>query len=360
MSQYISCFISYATPDIKIVKRITAFLRGKGVKTWAWFEQRKLGEWRPQIQAALDEHDCVILILSTSAIKSSGVQDENRLALVDDLRPYMARLLPIMLESLPSIQGAATTSDERELLNLAKRVTCLDLYTASGSKLTSASQARLLLLLQRPVMKVMVVGSVSQEDEAENSLKRPFIQALARCIGKYLALNPRKPYCMATRGGGIDPFVREGFRDSATTYDVKGRLWLYPEIREAIAYAGDGREVRLPFLSSDASSKVIADMTRVKLVISRMAIEADSVIAIRGGRGVEHATITSLAQEKRIVFAPGLGGAGEALYHLYKDMPGVIAPEGCEIAPSSWDPRSEEVDRFAELLVTAALKAVDS
>jgi TIR domain len=355
MSRYRSCFITYSTPDERIVRRINAFLSEKGVRTWAWFEQGKLGEWRPQIQSALDEHECILLIMSRAAIASRGVQDENRLALVDDLRPYTSRLLPILLESLASIQEAITGPSERELLNLVRRVTCVDLHSANG-RLTNAIQSRLLFLLQRPVMKVMVMGSVSQESEAENDLKRPFIHALARSIGKYIALDHTKSICITTRGGGIDPYVCEGFQNSSTKDDVEGRLWVYPEPRKVIAYAGDGREVRLPFLSSSDSGKIITDMTRVKLIISRMAIEADSVIAIRGGRGVEHAAIMALAQGKRIVVAPGLGGAGEELYRIHQGVPGLIAPEGCESGPTSWDPQSEEVDRFAELLVNAALR----
>lgn len=360
MSHYLSCFLSYATPDEKFVRRLNDFLKASGVKTWAWFEQGKLGEWRPQIQAALDEHECILLVISRAAIRRTGVQDENRLALADDLRPYTSRLLPVVLESLASIQEAATAPEERELLNFVKRVTCVDLHTDRGHRFTATHQSRLLFLLQRPVSKVMVMGSVSQEDEAENKIKRPFIQAIARCIGKHLALDPAKPICMTTRGGGIDPFVCEGFRNSSTKHDVEGRLWVYPETREVIFYDGDGREVRLPLLSEDASGKVITDLTRVKLVISNMAIEANSVIALRGGRGVEHAAIMALAQRKKIVVAPGLGGASEELYRLYKDVPWVIAPKGCELPPSSWDPQSEDVDRFAELLVTAALRGVDS
>jgi hypothetical protein len=362
MSRYQSCFISYATPDEKFARRINDFLKQNGVSTWAWFEQGKLGEWRPQIQSALDEKECIILIISAAAIKRSGVQDENRLALADDLRPYSRRLLPILLEKLPRIQEAASTPEERELLNFIKRVTWIDLTTGKKPWLAKTAQSKLLFLLQRPVVKVMVMGSVSQEDEAENNLKRPFIQSLARCIGRQLALDYAKPICMATRGGGIDPFVCEGVQNSLSKHDLKGRLWVYPEVREVVAYKGDGRDVQinLPILAPNTTGRILTEMTRVKLVISKMAVEADSIIALRGGRGVEHAAIMALAQRKRIVIAPGLGGAGEELYRHYRGMPEVIAPEGCQAAPSSWDPESEEVDKFAKLLVDAALRDVES
>ena len=358
MSDYLSCFISYAQPDEQIAIRINQFLKANGVRTWAYYEQGKIGEWRPRIQQALDDHECIILLVSKSAIQRRGVQDENRLALADDIRPYTRRLLPILLDDIKEISESVDTPEGKELLNFVKRVLFIPMHSSEGSRFTRHIQSRLLSLLKREITKVLVIGSVSVETPEENDCKREFVETVARCVGKYLALNESKPICITTRGGGIDYCVSAGFEASAMKEDVEGRLWLLPEARNTIFYTGPGRLVEIPELPKFEGLENISTLdTRGRFLISRASADADSVIAIRGGRGVEYAFIICLAERKKIIFAPCLGGMGEKLYKQYHTYPNIGSPPVSLHAPSAWTGNIREAEFMANQMVLCSLGA---
>jgi len=302
MANYPSCFISYGQPDVQIATRINEFLKGNGIKTWAWYEQRKVGEWRPQIQKALDDHDYIILVVSQRSLERAGVQDENRLALADDIRPYTRRLLPILVDVLTIISSNLLITAGKELLNFVKRVLCIPVYAQHGPRLTPQAQKQLLAILEKQVLKVLVIGSTSVESKAQNEKKRPLVHCIARNIGKHIALHKSKPICMTTVGGGIDFIVCEGFERSTKKDEAHSRLWLYPEAQDRTFYSGPGRRVNLDNLPNFEGKDMILPLdSRGRVLISKMAADADSVIVIRGGRGIEYAFIICLAAKKRFV-----------------------------------------------------------
>jgi hypothetical protein len=357
MGQYPSCFISYGQPDYEIAVRINDFLKSHGIRTWAWYEQRRVGEWRPQIQKALDDHDYIILVVSKRSLERAGVQDENRLALADDIRPYAKRLLPILVDDVAAISSTLTSPEGKELLNFVKRVLSIRIYSRNGPRFTNQVQKKLLAVLEKQVTKILVIGSVSVEKQNENERKRSAIHKLARSIGKYIALHESKPICLTTLGGGIDFVVCEGFQNSVRAKEAEGRLWLYPEAQDRIFYNGPGRRVELDNLPDfEGKSNLIPLDSRGRILISKMAADADSVIAIRGGRGIEYAFIICLAEKKRFVCIPMLGGMSAKLFQLYNGLPNIIAPEMCMKTPASWDAESFDAERIADQLVACALQ----
>jgi hypothetical protein len=358
MGNYPSCFISYGQPDHEIAVRINEFLKSCGISTWAWYEKKRVGEWRPQIQKALDDHDYIILVVSQRSLERAGVQDENRLALADDIRPYAKRLLPILIDELDTISSTLTSTEGKELLNFVKRVLCIPICSAHGPRFTSAVQKQLLAVLEKHVTKILVIGSVSVEDKRQNEKKRPLVHKISRCIGKHIALQPSKPICMTTVGGGIDYVVCDGFENSARKEELESRLWLYPEAQDRVFYKGPCRRVDLDNLPDfEGKDKLLPFDSRGRILISRMAADADTVIAIRGGRGIEYAFITALAEKKRFVCVPMLGGMSEKLYGMYYQLPNVVAPDICEKSPQSWNVESFDAERIAEELVSCALQS---
>ena len=261
-SRYRSCFVSYGQPDLRSAETINALLRDEGIKTWAWYEQRKMGVWRPRIQKAIDEHECILLIVSKKTLERPGVQDENRLALADDVRAYTGRLLPVLLDDIKEIETCAKNPEQRELLNLIRRVLCVKVQrNKNGRKNFKKAKEEIKDLIRKDVSKVLVIGSVSVGTRKENEKKGPMIRSVARATGKYLALHPEKPICMTTKGGGIDSYVCEGFTASAQREVTEGRLWLYPvaQARECYdgykCYDGYGRDIEISLLPEFEGSK---------------------------------------------------------------------------------------------------------
>lgn len=358
MTNFASCFISYAQPDVEIAMRINEFLKRNGVRTWAWYENQVIGEWRPRIQQAMDDHEYILLLVSKASLDRPGVQDENRLALADDLRPYPRRLLPILLDDLEAISPPPDMPEARELLNMVKRVFRLRLPSGSGPRLTPEFRRRLLAILERPVSKILVIGSVSVESRAENETKRAFVGSVARSIGKCLALHRTKPICMTTMGGGLDFLVCSGFADSAKQKDIAGRLFLYPPARDRIHYAGAGRRVEIAYLPEfEGQENLVLLDSRGRVLVSKMAADADSVIAIRGGRGIEYAFTICLAEKKRFVAIPALGGMSAKLFGIYSRLPNVAAPECCREEPR-WDAGPDLAEKYAEEVVSLALESL--
>src|ERR1700730_2057232 len=346
MRTFGSCFISYGQLDVGVAGRLNTFLRNSGVRTWVWYEHRTPGEWRPQIQKALDDHDHILLVVSQGSLERLGVQDENRLALADDVRPYKGRLIPVLIDDLDAIASRARTPEGRELLNLVRQVMCVRLV---GGKFTRESREMLLSILERQV-KVLVIGSVSVEEVHLNEAKRPFIEKAARCIGKHLALHRSKPICMTTVGGGIDFLVCEGFENSALREEAGSRLWLYPPAQERIFYRGFGRRVELDGLPLfEGKDQIIPQDRRGRILVSKMAADADAVIALRGGRGIEYAFVVCLGGKKRFVCVPGLGGMSEKLYRIYGTLPIVVSPDLC-LEPPDWN-QTVQAEPMAETLV---------
>jgi len=243
----------------------------------------------------------------------------------------------------------------RELLAFIKRVRYVPIGVSGKAVLSQDSKKRLLSMLQRDVAKVLVLGAVSVGSSEENETRRPFVTEVARQVGKLLGLDPRKPICMTTTGGGIDFHVCSGFSMSLASEATSGRLWLYPNAREKTFYEGLGRPVEIRGLPDFEGIDGIDMDTRSRFLVSRMAASADSIIAIRGGRGVEYACIIGLAQGKRLVLTPCLGGMGEKLFYQYRYVPNVTAPSLCLRTPSKWSANVLEAEAMAKEIVHLSL-----
>jgi hypothetical protein len=228
----------------------------------------------------------------------------------------------------------------------------------SGGKprMTGQFKQNVLKMLRRKAARVLVIGATSVGPSEENEKFRPLVKEVARRVGKYLALHNAKPICMVTRGGGVDYLVCEGFRASSTTKDALDRLWLYPQARDDILYHGPGSLVSmegLPYFEGDEAIDVLD--RRSRFLVARMTADADCVIALRGGRGVEYACVICHGERKKLVLAPCLGGMGKSIYEQYSDLQNVVAPELC-CRDVSADADIEHVaDEIAKLLVFSAI-----
>src|SRR5438105_2046604 len=102
---YQSVFISYSHDDEAIVDSLYTRLRATGMKVWYAPEEMKPGaKIHEQIDAAIEEYDRLVLILSDSSMNSRWVATEIRRARRKELRDNRRVLFPLRLCSFEAIQ----------------------------------------------------------------------------------------------------------------------------------------------------------------------------------------------------------------------------------------------------------------
>jgi hypothetical protein len=103
--QYQSVFISYSHNDESSVDRLYHRLRATHMKIWYAPEEMKPGaKLHEQIDAAIEEYDRLVLILSDSSMNSRWVATEIRKARQKELRDGKRVLFPLRLCSFDAIQ----------------------------------------------------------------------------------------------------------------------------------------------------------------------------------------------------------------------------------------------------------------
>lgn len=364
---YLSCFISYGDPDEKIARKINDFLESNSIKTWAWFKDSKIGEWGKQIQEGLDQFECILLLVSKTSLTRNGLLYENRLALVDDLKPYKKRLIPILIDNLTNIieDISSDNSAAREFLNLIKSVKFLYYKTRNKNDFSEKTKNELLRLLQAPQKKIMVIGATKGygHEFDDNWAKKDFIWLVAKKIGMILANKmDKKPICLVTRGGGIDNHVCEGFFNASGAVEAENRLWLYPSTFDKIYYQGPGKDISISYLPDFEGTELMKEHDiRNRVLVSRMATDSDIIIALRGGRGIQYAFVISLGLNKKFLCVPAFEGMSEKLYEWYNKIPNIVSPEIGFRPPNTWDIEKEpwesetEAEKYAESIVDCAL-----
>jgi uncharacterized protein YjbI with pentapeptide repeats len=97
--QYHSCFISYASPDEALARRLHADLQASGVRCWFAPEDLKVGnKFRQRIDEAIHLQDKLLLLLSKHSIESTWVENEVEAALEKEDRELREVLFPIRLD----------------------------------------------------------------------------------------------------------------------------------------------------------------------------------------------------------------------------------------------------------------------
>ncbi len=112
MSKKVDIFISYAREDQEQIQPLVRFLESKGWSVF-WDQYIRTGnDWRKEINAALDNADCVIVAWSCNSIESNWVNQEAEEGkgrgvlipiLLDSAKPPLG-FRNIQTTSLPSLQ----------------------------------------------------------------------------------------------------------------------------------------------------------------------------------------------------------------------------------------------------------------
>jgi hypothetical protein len=99
---YVRIFISYASEDRGVVRRLYEDLKGRGYSLWLDVIDLKGGqEWEQEIEAALEDSTMALICLSRQAVKKRGyLNREIRqvLKLVDYMPEGGVFLIPVLLE----------------------------------------------------------------------------------------------------------------------------------------------------------------------------------------------------------------------------------------------------------------------
>ena len=97
--QFYSCFISYASEDEALAKRLHADLQDKGVRCWFAPEDLKIGDkFRVRIGEAIQTYEKLLLLLSEYSMTSTWVEDEVEAALERESECKDPILFPIRLD----------------------------------------------------------------------------------------------------------------------------------------------------------------------------------------------------------------------------------------------------------------------
>ncbi len=103
--QFHSCFISYSTQDQAFADRLDERLRGRGLRVWfAPHDMRGGRKVRDQLEAAIDVHDQLLLVLSEHSMGSRWVAAEAAHARQREARERRQVLFPIRLCDLHAIE----------------------------------------------------------------------------------------------------------------------------------------------------------------------------------------------------------------------------------------------------------------
>lgn len=101
-----SCFISYSTEDQKFVSLLHNDLQKNGVECWFAPHDAKGGKkLHEQIEEAISDYDCLLLVLSANSMGSEWVKSEIAIARNKELIQGRQVLFPISLVDYSSIRG---------------------------------------------------------------------------------------------------------------------------------------------------------------------------------------------------------------------------------------------------------------
>ena len=97
--QFYSCFISYSHKDEEFVERLHRWLQGKGVRCWYAPHDLPTGaRIRSAIDASIEVHDKLLLVLSEHSVSSDWVEQEVETALRREREQNATVLLPVRLD----------------------------------------------------------------------------------------------------------------------------------------------------------------------------------------------------------------------------------------------------------------------
>src|SRR6185503_17161533 len=96
--QFLSCFISYNTKDDMFARRLHSRMRAEHLRVWFAPEDVQGGKkLHEQIEAAIQVHDRLLLILSENSVQSEWVKTEVRKARRIEAKENRRKLFPIRL-----------------------------------------------------------------------------------------------------------------------------------------------------------------------------------------------------------------------------------------------------------------------
>ncbi len=99
INEYHSCFISYSNDDINYVERLYSDLTYKGVQCWFAPEDMKIGNnIRDSLDRAIHLHEKLLLVLSSSSVNSSWVEQEVETALERERKEKELIVFPVRID----------------------------------------------------------------------------------------------------------------------------------------------------------------------------------------------------------------------------------------------------------------------
>lgn len=112
--EFYSVFISYASNDSDLARRLHADLQAKGVRCWFAPEDLKIGaKFRTEIDRAIRVHDKLLLLLSTNSLLSGWVEKEVETAFERERREIRTILFPVRLDDAVKDAEAGWAADIR-------------------------------------------------------------------------------------------------------------------------------------------------------------------------------------------------------------------------------------------------------
>jgi hypothetical protein len=102
--QFYSCFISYSHKDKVFARRLSERMRGAGIRVWFAPEDIRGGaKFTEQIDRAIQIHDRLLVILSSSTLRSEWMAAEIRKARKAELDEKRRKIFPIRLVNMDTI-----------------------------------------------------------------------------------------------------------------------------------------------------------------------------------------------------------------------------------------------------------------
>jgi hypothetical protein len=98
--QYFSCFLSYSSKDERFAMQLYRDMRSYGVRCWFAPEDLKIGAViRESVDEAIRKHDRLLVVLSTTSVRSQWVEQEVERALQEERDRQRSILFPVRIDN---------------------------------------------------------------------------------------------------------------------------------------------------------------------------------------------------------------------------------------------------------------------
>ncbi len=142
-------FISYASTDDAIARRIDMALEDAGITAWMDTDIELDDNWNEAIDAALREASSLVVLLSPASLNSSQVTAEYWSMFTQNRRVYLMMVEPVDREALPTRLARLTCIDASQDFEQGMQTLIEAIDSAQPPSASQSSQVRLRFSIDR-------------------------------------------------------------------------------------------------------------------------------------------------------------------------------------------------------------------